>query len=842
MKRFNLRFSQILVIMLMVLLQAGCTLDMDNDGIIDTNDNCPTIANSDQADNDTDGTGNVCDPCPDNPDNTCGGMERFISHLNQEKMRFSQPDGSKVEVLLTGDPYFMLAESPDGYTLIRDDQTGWISYAKRSATDDRLVSSGIPYLNHDLEPMNQSLRIQSLDSNSIPKRLKYSDAQIREIRSNSQGQLTTRIANSNAPLISTAQSPVVGTITQLAILVDFPDRRANIAKSEINSAYNGTYAGNRGSIKSWVTTMSNNNVTLNTVVIGYYTAKYSTSHYLRGGTHDYSASQELLGEVMPWADANFNFATLTRDGESVRSFNILYAGDTIANGWANSLWPHAGGYGYQTNDGVSTGAYFMSNLGNNLPLNLGTLRHELGHSIFKWPDTYDYQGDSHSAGGFAMETDIPCAPFRAQHGWINVITVNGANQTYSLPDNANTALRYNNPANPNEYFMIEYMRKSGWRSNAPDEGLLIWHVDKNGNNSAQDMTSAKHYQHSVEQADGLFELERNLRGGSDGDLFHAGYRTTFNDSTGPNSKWWNGASSGLNISNIGSIGGSSISLTIGNAAPVGPAGYTWCAAEGGSCSFTDNVDVAYGANGKFNYRYNVTGSVSINNATFGDPIPGVPKAGFYKKISSTTGPAGYTRCAAEGGSCWFANIVDVAYGANAKFNYQYGVSGTINFNNATFGDPNPGVAKAGYYKVRTDGYYVLRARHSGKYLDVSGYSTADGGNVHQWAYTGAANQQWQLQSAGNGNYYLKSRHSGKYLDVAGSSTADGGNVHQWTFHGGANQQWQLQSAGNGNYYLKSRHSGKYLDVAGSSTADGANVHQWTFHGGANQQWKLEPAN
>ncbi|MGA1824417.1 MAG: thrombospondin type 3 repeat-containing protein [bacterium] len=44
--------------------------DIDEDGISDTIDNCPRIANADQKDLDSDGVGNACDNCPDvyNPD------------------------------------------------------------------------------------------------------------------------------------------------------------------------------------------------------------------------------------------------------------------------------------------------------------------------------------------------------------------------------------------------------------------------------------------------------------------------------------------------------------------------------------------------------------------------------------------------------------------------------------------------------------------------------------------------------------------------------------------------------------------------------------------------------
>lgn len=69
--------------------------------------------------------------------------------------------------------------------------------------------------------------------------------------------------------------------------------------------------------------------------------------------------------------------------------------------------------------------------------------------------------------------------------------------------------------------------------------------------------------------------------------------------------------------------------------------------------------------------------------------------------SSSGGPAGYTFCANEGQTVTFSQLVDVAYGANGKFTNKTGVTGAISFNNATFGDPIPNVAKKGYYKLST---------------------------------------------------------------------------------------------------------------------------------------------
>ena len=46
--------------------QCNGVMDMDGDGILDGVDNCPAVANVDQADFDGDGMGDICDPDDDN--------------------------------------------------------------------------------------------------------------------------------------------------------------------------------------------------------------------------------------------------------------------------------------------------------------------------------------------------------------------------------------------------------------------------------------------------------------------------------------------------------------------------------------------------------------------------------------------------------------------------------------------------------------------------------------------------------------------------------------------------------------------------------------------------------
>ncbi|MBJ6359767.1 ThuA domain-containing protein [Paenibacillus sp. GCM10012307] len=137
------------------------------------------------------------------------------------------------------------------------------------------------------------------------------------------------------------------------------------------------------------------------------------------------------------------------------------------------------------------------------------------------------------------------------------------------------------------------------------------------------------------------------------------------------------------------------------------------------------------------------------------------------------------------------------------------------------------------------GQYRITAKHSGKVLDVAGFSIADGGTVHQWTWNNTSNQKWKVDALGGGYYKLTSVNSGKSLDVAGVGTGNGVNIQQWGYSGGQNQQWLIEDIGGGYYKIAARHSGKAVTVNGSSTADGAGIYQWDWLDTDNQKWKFE---
>jgi len=131
-------------------------------------------------------------------------------------------------------------------------------------------------------------------------------------------------------------------------------------------------------------------------------------------------------------------------------------------------------------------------------------------------------------------------------------------------------------------------------------------------------------------------------------------------------------------------GGRTFSYTDGVSCPAPPEQWSFCADENAACSFTGTRRVRYGKRGKYNDAI-VTGGVSCSNATFGDPVPNVPKS---CQISTEL----YTACAAEGQTCSFTGTKEVRFGANGQW-VTRPATGSIACNPATFGDPVPNVVK-----------------------------------------------------------------------------------------------------------------------------------------------------
>jgi hypothetical protein len=178
-----------------------------------------------------------------------------------------------------------------------------------------------------------------------------------------------------------------------------------------------------------------------------------------------------------------------------------------------------------------------------------------------------------SGNHYYQTSPISVDAYLAYHaGWVEAINIDAASHYRgSARVDSGSAYQYLNPGNAGEYFMINNRTKVGWESSSglPDMGLMIMHCDENGNHNWQEMSDTNHFELSIEQADGLFQLEYDI---------HDGGADSFTDSTLPNAHWWanattnpaSGDASGLNIHDI-SVVGETMTFIVGSGAVVGSA-------------------------------------------------------------------------------------------------------------------------------------------------------------------------------------------------------------------------------------------------------------------------------
>ncbi|MET9497897.1 endo-1,4-beta-xylanase [Streptomyces sp. NPDC006552] len=119
----------------------------------------------------------------------------------------------------------------------------------------------------------------------------------------------------------------------------------------------------------------------------------------------------------------------------------------------------------------------------------------------------------------------------------------------------------------------------------------------------------------------------------------------------------------------------------------------------------------------------------------------------------------------------------------------------------------------------------LKGAGSGRCLDVSGASTADGAQVQLWDCHGGGNQQWTYTAAGEFRVY-----GNKCLDAAG--TGSGTRIQIYSCWGADNQKWRLGSDGT----VIGVQSGLCLDTVANGTANGTLIQLTPCANGANQRW------
>jgi hypothetical protein len=133
-------------------------------------------------------------------------------------------------------------------------------------------------------------------------------------------------------------------------------------------------------------------------------------------------------------------------------------------------------------------------------------------------------------------------------------------------------------------------------------------------------------------------------------------------------------------------------------------------------------------------------------------------------------------------------------------------------------------------------WYGIKNVKSGKFLQPSGGSTANGTEIVQQSFNASTLTQLWTRIP-DGSYLSLQNYSGKNLGIDGASTSAGAAAILATGSGDANQDWIQVDRNATDFALVNRKSGLCLGISGASTANGALAEQFTCDGSANQGWE-----
>jgi M6 family metalloprotease-like protein len=471
----------------------------------------------------------------------------------------TQPDGTTVQLLSSGDEFFNYWHDTNDYTIIRSPKDGWLYYAQEEK--GLLVPSGF--------------RIGAVDPRQTPL---TPSAHI------SEAEYQRRVRNLY-PRTRDSRCPQTGTVNNLAIYIRFSDQSEfGIPRSEYEAKFNAV-GDEVISLRDYYQEVSYEQIdivtshfpTCSPTVNLSYQDTNPRAYYMpfdlvtnpdgymnddirteREHTLLANACNAISDQVPAGLDVDMD------DDGYVDNVCFIIRGPHTA--WANLLWAHRWVL-WAANasiNGAMVGDYTLQPENQN---DVNVLCHEMFHSIGA-PDLYHYNFDGLSPSGLwdVMEsgTGHMCTYMKYLYGgWISTIpTVSEGVQTLNpLTSATNQCCKIQAG---DQYFVFEYRRNTPgtYESSLPGSGLLIWRVDPSLDGNADG------------PPDGLYLYRPGGSQTQNGNIVEApfsadAFRTTFNRTTDP-AAWlnYNGVSN-ISISDI-SEAGEAISFTISVNPPVLP--------------------------------------------------------------------------------------------------------------------------------------------------------------------------------------------------------------------------------------------------------------------------------
>jgi len=415
----------------------------------------------------------------------------FAAWLNNVALELKQPDGTVLHLFATGDEYYNWVHDANGFTVLRDENSGNIVYAflennelipsKFKVGQVNPVDLGLePWLNISSEKM-ESIRKQALD---------YTDKM-----EQNEG-------------FSKSAMDAEGSINNLVVYIRFSDQTEfNIDTTLYWDMFNNEEE-DYNSMVNYYQMISYQSLDLTStfypepptnIVLSYqdehprnYYTPYNATSNPDGYVGDERTEREHLllknavdfisDEVSTDLDLDYN-----NDGNVDNVVFIVKGGP---GAWADLLWPHR--WSLFSQDAYINGKRvwdFNFQLESSLnESGVGVLCHEMYHSLGA-PDLYHYSQDGYTPVGrwdiMERNTNPPQsmgAYMKSQYGgWIDdipEITESGYYSLNPLSNPENNVFKIMSPNHNWEYFVLEYRVKEGvFEGQIPGTGLIVYRIN-----------------------------------------------------------------------------------------------------------------------------------------------------------------------------------------------------------------------------------------------------------------------------------------------------------------------------------------------------------------------------
>lgn len=360
------------------------------------------------------------------------------------------------------------------------------------------------------------------------------------------------------------RAPLRGTVRVAVVLVDFSDRQMEETTNHFNDLFFSTGVLPHGSVREYYTDVTNGLVTLTGEVVGPYRmpqtlAWYANSNFGIGIPTGDARAPQLAKDAAVEANPDVDFGPYDNDGNGfVDAFIVVHAGgggETTGN--SGDIWSHKWTLPEVFDaDGTRIFGYLT------IPedARIGVAAHELGHLLFGFPDLYDTDNTSEGVGNWCLMGggswngggDIPAHPSawcKVNQGWASVTNVTSAGSVTlaDVKSSRNVHRLWKDGGSGTEYFLLENRQRTGYDSDLPGDGLLVWHVDEN----QEANTDENHYKVGLIQADGKRHLELARNRGDAGDPYPgSSSNTSLTSNSTPNTNSFAGQDTCVSITAI----------------------------------------------------------------------------------------------------------------------------------------------------------------------------------------------------------------------------------------------------------------------------------------------------